>query len=295
MIFANWFEQYIEAYCKDVIAYDSYYEYNIINRKHFENISQMELADIRPIDLQNCIKTTRKYSTDRQRRTFFLLKRCLREAVNNGFIVKNPMETMKPPKNIRKDRKYFSPEHIKQLFDEDSAVSRMFQFDLWTGLRRGELLALKWENIDLDKKQMLVCQTLVHTENGDIIANTTKSRKSRIVPLHDDAIKLLCEIRKKDSENGYLFTKDGAPIKLRQYNALYKSLYDRQVKFYPDLPYYKPHSLRHAYATYMLENGANIEVVRALLGHSDLKTTQIYLHSNLKQMHQATANLCFDI
>ncbi|MDE6665621.1 MAG: site-specific integrase, partial [Ruminococcus sp.] len=240
------------------------------------------------------IKSSMIDSSDRQRRTYFLLKRVLREAVVNDLIEKNPAEFVKPPKRIRKDVSCFKVEHLEKLFDDDSRYSRMFQFDLWTGLRRGELLALTWSNVHVLDRYLTVCQTLVHTSDGDIIVPTTKSRCDRVVPLHDKAIFLLEQIKMYDSSDGFLFrNSDGSPLKLRHYNRIYKRYYEKQKKKYPDLPYYTPHNLRHSYATYMLQSGADIETLRALLGHVDITTTQRYVHSNLNQMYTATNNLKF--
>jgi len=135
---------------------------------------------------------------------------------------------------------------------------------------------------------------LVHTSDGDIIVLTTKSHCDRVVPLHEKAVFLLKQIKLLDSSDGFLFrNSDGNSLKFRQYNRIYRKYYDKQRKKYPDLPYYTPHNLRHSYATYMLQSGADIETLRALLGHVDITTTQRYVHSNLNQMYEATSNLKF--
>ena len=294
MLFKDWFGEFYEVYCVDVIAYDCHRDYWYINQKHFSCIADMELSAIRPIDVQRVVKSTMSYSSDRQRRAYFLLKRVLREAIVNDLIEKNPADYVKPPKRIRKDVSCFKVEHLEQLFDDDSRYSRMFQFDLWTGLRRGELLALTWSNVHVPDKYLTVCQTLVHTSEGDTIIPTTKSRCDRVVPLHDKAVALLMQIKTFDSSEGFLFrNSDGSPLKLRQYNRIYFKYYKQQLEKYPDLPYYTPHNLRHSYATYMLQSGADIETLRALLGHVDITTTQRYVHSNLNQMYNATNNLKF--
>ena len=294
MLFRDWFKEYYEVYCDGVKSHDYCVDIKCINKKHFRCISDMELSAIRPIDVQRVIKSTMVDSSERQRRTYFLLKRVLREAVVNDLIEKNPAEYVKPPKRIRKDVSCFQIEHLEQLFDDDSKYSRMFQFDLWTGLRRGELLALTWTNVHVPERYITVCQTLVHTADGDVIISTTKSRCDRVVPLHHKAIALLQQIKLLDSSDGFLFRNaDGEPIKLRQYNRIYCNYYAQQREKYPDLPYYTPHNLRHSYATYMLQSGADIETLRALLGHVDITTTQRYVHSNLNQMYNATNNLKF--
>lgn len=82
---------------------------------------------------------------------------------------------------------------------------------------------------------------------------------------------------------------------MRNYNRLYTKFFKERQKEHPDLVYLSPHKLRHSYATYMLYSGADLETLRALLGHVDIATTQRYVHSNLKQMRTATENLSFNI
>lgn len=294
MTFAKWFSDYHKAYCSGVISYDKSQEYKYIYKAHFKHIADMELQDIKPMDIQLCLKTTKSYSSDHQRATYFLLKRVFEEAVANDIISKNPVASIKPPKRVKSFAKCYNPEHIQALFSCDTKLSRMFELDLWTGLRRGELLALTWENIDLSQRLIFVRQTLVHTADGDVIQNTTKSRCERVVPLSDEAMQILERIKANDSQSGFLFTsKNGRPITLRNYNRLYTKFFKERQKEHPDLGYLSPHKLRHSYATYMLYSGADLETLRALLGHVDIATTQRYVHSNLKQMRTATENLCF--
>lgn len=108
MIFKEWFEMFYNAYCVDVIAYDCYKDYYYINQKHFGYIADLELTEVKPIDIQNCLKSTLSYSNDRQRRSYFLLKRVFREAIVNGYCDKNPCDYVKPPKRIKKEAEYFS-------------------------------------------------------------------------------------------------------------------------------------------------------------------------------------------
>ncbi|MBQ7131868.1 MAG: tyrosine-type recombinase/integrase [Oscillospiraceae bacterium] len=294
MKFNEWFEQYFEVYCKGTLSYDKQREYRYIYQKHFYPIAETELEDIKPIDIQMCINTTKGYCYQRRRDTFFLVRRALEEAIFNGYLQNNPARYLKAPKKIKKYAETFSAEELQMLFDSNTRLSRMFLFELWTGLRRGELLALTWDNINLEKKTMWVCNTLVRAENGDEICNTTKSRRDRIVPLSDTAIAILLEIREKDTQEGLVFvTERGKPITLRNYTKLYRKYFAQQQEKHPKLKYLSGHKLRHSYATYMLYSGADIESLRALLGHVDIATTQRYIHSNFEQMRIATDKLRF--
>ena len=83
MIFSEWFDEYYETYCEGVFSYDCAVEYRIIFKKHFYPIADMELEKIKPIHIQRCLNTAKGYSTSRQRKVYFVLKRCLNEAVLN--------------------------------------------------------------------------------------------------------------------------------------------------------------------------------------------------------------------
>lgn len=295
MKFSEWFEIFFDTYCKDNLAYDCQNEYRIIYNKHYPSLYEMELSDIKPLHIQQCLNTAHEYSRSRQRKVYFLLHRVFEQAIANDYAEHNPVKRVNAPKKIKKNPAILEPEQIEQLFDTDNAVSRMLMLEMWTGLRRGELLALEWKNINLAKGYITVCQTLVAVKGGQVIRNTTKTNKDRIVPLCEQSVKILNDIRTKDSSEGFLFKAKGSeqPLKLRSYHDRYKQFFSEQQMKHPDLPYVTPHKLRHTYASYMLQNGADIETVRMLLGHSDITTTQIYIHSNYRQMQEATNKLKF--
>ncbi len=295
MKFKDWFNIYYDVYCKDILSYTCYEEYGIINRKHFDIISDMELSHIKPLHVQQIMKTTTEYSTHRQRRVYFLLHRVFEQAILNDYAENNPVEKIKPPKKIKKNVEIYTPELLKKFFDNDCSTSRMLLLELYTGLRRGELLALHWDNIYLDKKYINVCQTLVRVAGGQEIRHTTKTNTDRLVPLGSECIAILCRIKLLDSSSGYLFKYGNVenPISLRTYHDRYKAYFKIQQLKYPELFYITPHKLRHTFATYLLRSGSDIETVRMLLGHTDIKTTALYIHSNYEQMQKAVENLNF--
>lgn len=296
MTFADWWDIFYHTYCKGVLSFGCVQEYGIIYNKHYTLLYDMDLCDIKPIHIQQCVNTAAEYSVSRKRKVYFLLHRVFEQAIFNGYADYNPVEKVKPPKKVRKNVQLFEPEQIEQLFDTYNAESRMLLLELWTGLRRGELLALHWDNINLEKRCINVCQTIVNSDGGQRIRATTKNNRDRVVPLNDYAVQILNDIRTYDSFNGYLFKCRGSdtPMSFRTYHERYKAYYKAQQHKHNDLPYMTPHKLRHTFASYLLQCGADIETVKNLLGHTDVATTSLYVHSSYKLMQAAVNKLKFD-
>lgn len=294
MTFSEWFEQFYKIYCDGILSYDCANEYRVIYEKHFYPIHSMKLEDIKPMHIQICLKTARNYSNSRYRKTYFQLKRIFNEAMFNDFCKDNPVTKCKPPKKIRKFSGYFSPEQLQMFLDSDTPTARMLHLELLTGLRRGELLGLIWDNINLDKGYIKVCQTLVRVSGGNEIRDTTKSNTDRLIPLNEVALEVLQQIKLKDSQEGFVFKSvNGGFMNLRTYHDKYEKYFSEQKEKHPELEYLTGHKLRHSFATYLLQCGSDVETVRALLGHTSISTTQIYVHTNYDRMKQATEHLEF--
>lgn len=292
MLFKDWWKQYYSAFLDNQAAYDYCIECQIIFKKHYVSLHDKELRDIKPLDVQLCMKTAANYSSWRKRKVYYVLHKCLAEAVINDLMDINPVDKVRPPKKVRKEVPVYSDSEISSIFKDSfcNTTARMICIDLLTGLRRGELLALEWKNIHFDDRYLLVCQTLVHSSGGDVIVPTTKSRVDRRVPLSSDCIKLL-RIQHNLSHSNYVFGFDiDKPIAL-------KTFHDRYTRYISEkgFPYLSPHKLRHTFATYCLRSGADVNTVRQLLGHSSISTTQIYVHSGFEQMQKAVDDLDFGL
>ena len=146
-----------------------------------------------------------------------------------------------------------------------------------TGLRVSELVSMRLSNIDehLDKIQII-----------------GKGNKERVIPIANITKKILKEYlnsstfskMKKRSSDNWLFPSRGSHLTRQAY--FYKL---KQISIKSGLGYSKisPHMLRHAFASHMLKNGADLKVIQYLLGHEDISTVQIYTHINLKDSLEA--------
>jgi integrase/recombinase XerD len=156
-----------------------------------------------------------------------------------------------------------------------------------TGMRRGELVALKLTDIDLPR--------------GTVLVRQGKGKKDRMVPIGDRAIRwierYLYEVREayvEESDEGFLFlAKHGEPLSGKHLSLIVKRAIERAAleRFQTTHANAACHLFRHACATHMLENGADIRYIQALLGHEDLSTTEIYTRVSilkLKEVHSRT-------
>lgn len=183
---------------------------------------------------------------------------------------------------------------------ENDRLKAAFITLLGTGLRRGELLALKWQNVELKQGTVAVKETLAWIAKKGFVFQPPKTEKSRrTVPLPDDVLAELKRHKVRQAEerlmlgelyqdNGLVFaTELGTPIIPRNFERKYKALLKKA-----GLTGVKLHSLRHTYATRLLEAGENLKMVQELLGHSRISVTaDIYSHVSPELKRSAVAKL----
>lgn len=205
-----------------------------------------------------------------------------------GHIVDTPLRALRTPKQEHRLPKFFTEDEIIRLISAAQPVNLKGKRDrailevLYSaGLRASELINLNDSDIDMREQVILV---------------RGKRKKERIAPLGRLALEAL---------NDYIEARDGSDLNRREPHALFinvrdgKRLTDRSLR--RTIQYYinvagldgkcSPHSLRHSFATHMLERGADLRVVQELLGHEHLSTTQIYLNltaEKLRETYQRT-------
>lgn len=194
----------------------------------------------------------------------------------NEICEKNPALTLEPPKVPQKLPKVITAEEINIILSENLNKREKVILELLygCGLRVSELVNLKIHDIDISAKY-LQC--------------TGKGSKERIVPIGSKAlhaIKMYIKERdfilqktRKTSKN-LLLTEEGTNITRQE---VYNFIHKLGEKIHKSI---SPHTLRHTFATHLLENGADLRVVQELLGHSDVSTTQLYTHISKKRLKE---------
>ena len=205
--------------------------------------------------------------------------------LRQGIVEKNPVRQLHSVRLPERLPSYLKEQETEQLLEEQQFpdgfkgfTDRMICELLYqTGMRRNELLQLKEIDVEWSMKQVRVLG---------------KGNKERLVPISPMLIESLKDYiaEKKEIEdsdrNHLLVLENGRP--------LYAGYIYRTVKFHltntgTTLSKKSPHVLRHTFATQLLNNGANIQAIKDLLGHSSLAATQVYTHNNidrLKEIHK---------
>lgn len=158
---------------------------------------------------------------------------------------------------------------------------------LCTGLRIGEICALKWSDIDIATGSIIVQRTLerIYIIDGDnkytqLIINSPKTTNSfREIPMSKELLSMIKPLKKIVNNDYYVLTNENEPTEPRTYRNYYKKLM-KQL----DIPELKFHGLRHSFATRCIESNCDYKTVSVLLGHSNISTTlNLYVHPNMEQ------------
>lgn len=231
-----------------------------------------------------------------------LISSILTTAVQWQVIPSNPCDRVKPPKVERKEAASLDAEQAAELIrclqDEPLKYKAAVMLTLYTGLRRGELCGLEWEDINLDEGIVCINKSVLYTAAKGIYEDGTKTKSSnRAINIPDDMIKLLRRYKAEQTErrlsmgdawqnSGKVFTaENGGYIHPDTLTAWFKSFIRRHSL--PDIHF---HSLRHTAATLLIAEGVDVATVSKRLGHADKTTTlNIYTHA-VKSADKAAAD-----
>jgi integrase len=273
----NFWESYFEPEILPTLKYSTRTLYRILTSKHIlPSLGGQRLCDIARLHIQQFVgqKQRQGYAPQTLAHLRNLLSKICGTAVRWGWMEFNPCQNIDlPPMERRRPKRFLAPEEISKLARVLAEPARtIFLMGALTGLRIGELLALKVEDVDLGRALVSVRRDVYRGRVG-----TPKTPGSeRRVPLASSLVTLLkrwLKIRPRGSD--WLFpSSTGTP--LRDRNLMRRHLWPACAQL--KLPRFGWHSLRHTFSTYNGNAGVAVPVLQSLLGHASPETTMIYTH-----------------
>jgi len=258
----NW----LPIYKKGKVTNGTYYEYElIVNNIVIPGIGKIKFPELRRSHIEKLMRSVTHYSISRQRKVCFLVKAIIESAVDDRFCRENVAAKIEAPKKIEKEIDIFSADEINKLLNFEHHFAPAIKLLFYTGMRRGELIALTWNNVDFKNNVIHVTRAL----SDGVIKEQTKGKRDRLVPMTDE-----CKVFLKSLPRNSLTViskPDGSPITKDYYNYWYK----RFVQL-AGVEYKSGHKCRHCYITYSLKSGAKTINVQNAAGHADLKQTEHY-------------------
>lgn len=306
----SWMKTWLETYARPSIKLSTYACYEQYIRNHINPLlGDRPMSSLKPIDLQNFfndravrgnIKEEKGLSPKSLTNLRNMMHISFDQAMREGLIRRNLIEDVRLPKMPKREMRVLSRKEQErlivsaQLAPEPSAFGVVFA--MFTGLRLGEICALKWKNVDMEKRVVYVDSTRKRLPNFDDSIKTSTSvidlaapkteASIRSVPimkrLYDDIVKykdLQDQIAKEYpgyNAGGYVFCQEsGKPYEPDSFVGLFQRCVKRAA-----IPYTNFHCLRHTFATRSLEQGMDVATLAKMMGHSNPSVTlQKYAHA----------------
>lgn len=230
-----------------------------------------------------------------------ILMQTLNEAVKNDLIKTNPCQFVELPKKQQYESSYYNAAQLKTLFEaiKDDPIYPVVKITTLYGLRRSEVLGLKWDSIDLASDRLTIKHTVSKVTKA-VCKDKTKNKSShRSFPISPEAREIFLEAKAAEQknrqlcgsqyeENDYIFKwPDGKP-----FSPDYVSSHFAKVLKKNHLPHIRFHELRHSCASLLLNNGCTLKDVQEYMGHSDIQmTANIYGHLDMHRKQMLTEKM----
>lgn len=309
MPFGEWIDFWYRNYCKMRIKESTQEGYESRIYKHIiPSIGKIPLNELTQNDLQKFYNNLKKEGRLRYRDSLGeglsdrLVREChtncrtaLQKAFDEGLIKKNPASACKIPPKKSREMQVLSKEEIERFLIQAKydGYFEIFVLALSTGLRRGETLGLKWEDLNFETGELKIRRQVRRTK-GKLIVSEPKTEESvRNIILPMSIVNILKDY-KKTVNSEWIFPSPSTDEMPREPSSVYGMM--QKILERAECKKVRFHDLRHTFATTSVANGMDIKTLSSILGHVSSKTTiDIYLHSteNMKQQAADKINARF--
>lgn len=267
--YLNEFAQEYKKYTKQIRTPHYNRDIDLAFRKFEEAIGNLPLNEITTSMIDRFLSgvhSTAKYAAHLYHRT---LKAAFQKALDWDLITTNPFKKIKLPKLPKKFPIFITKKELDLILAEinNETLKKLVFTSFYTGMRQGELINMQWNWINLKKNEIKVINTS---------SFQTKSKADRTIPIHKNLKSELLSINKKDGSD-FVFTNNN---NVRFNSAFVTHKFKdavRAAKLNDEIHF---HTLRHSFASNLAQKGISIYIIKELLGHADITTTQIYSHLN---------------
>lgn len=300
ILFGNYMLEWLEKQKSQVeLTTYSGYEHNVKKSAEYFNNQEITLQELKTKHIQqfyDYLQQTEHIKYNTVKRYHANIHKALEDAIRMELIDNNPASHIKHKKTEQYIAKYYNETELKQLFDvvKGDIIEPIVLVTAYYGLRKEEVLGLKTDAIDFENKTITIKHTVTNASvDGKRIVvkkDRTKSKSSyRTLPLISEIENLIKDLLKQQEQNkaffgncyknkdNYLFTdEEGNIIKPDRVTRRFKKLLEDN-----NLKIIRFHDLRHSCATLLLQKGITLGEIQIWLGHSTIKTTEIYANNEV--------------
>ena len=291
MTLSEWIDQWLESMA-DTLRPNTLRNYRSYIENHIRpSLGDKQLARITPRDVQRFYeKLSGSLASGTVRRIHTTLHGVLKAAQQAHLIASNPTEQITAPKFSYGEKRILTDEQLDafmQVIAEDEIWYDLFYTELTTGLRRGEICGLKWEDFDEVSGTLKVCRTVYRKDGGGLTAGDTKtSAGTRKIVLPTSTAQVLCK-RKKSALTEWIFPNSLKPEQPADPGSAYRRL--KVLLKQAGLPSIRFHDLRHTFATHALASGVDVKTLSGILGHTRAAfTLDTYTHTTGDMQRRAS-------
>jgi len=253
-------------------------------RRFSEHIGEKPISDIRMNDVELFLTKIAEESKVKSKKYYVSINSLFNKAVQWDYIAINPASKIIPPRIPQNNPLFIYETQLQQILDKESNqdLKDIYLVLFHTGMRLGELINLKWNQVSFNEK-------IIRLINSSDF--TTKGKRERTIPINDNLVKIFTERYPKIidiNKPNYVFNKNGLKYSGDYISKSFKKIIISIENIDHDIHL---HSLRHSFATHLVRKGISLILIKELLGHREFKTTMIYSHVTTENLREAVKTL----